>query len=313
VEHDESASEPERLTLAQIFGLIIHGWRVIVTVTAVCVLIAAVAGLTGGRLYRTYYVVMPAPTNSDPTRPTGLSLDVLGRQSRTPEWEMYLSLLNSTTLADRLVKRTDILQRLYGGSWNASRKQWNTQLDFWSLPLKGKIKWIFGTRTTKAPDKFALQDYLNAHLSVAPVPDTSQIRVSIDSPDPQVSFLLLNYLHVAANDAVRESRLTRAIGQRDHLLSELKDTTVADYRETLLDILGRVETSVMTASIGGQYAAMLVDGPVTLPYPVYPRPFLFIQLSIVAGVILGLVLVIFFPVNDMKLLAAWQKLKDWRR
>lgn len=306
--HDEA--EPERLTIAQIFGLVASGWRVIASLTIVFVIVALLVSAISTGQYRTYYVAMPAPTANDPLRQTGLSLDVLGRQAKTPDWEMYISLMTSTTLAQRLVTKTPILQRLYAADWDAKKKRWITEQNFGSLSLGGKVKWLLGYRTKKAaPDKFALQGYLAGFLSVQPKPDTSQYIVSIDSPDPETSLLLLTDLHQAANDIVREARLSRAIGQRTHLLAELNTTTVADYRQTLLDILGRVETSVMTASVGGQYAGVLLDGPVTSPGPVFPVPALFVKLAVISGVLFGLILVIFFPVNDDKLLAAWRGLR----
>lgn len=300
-------SQPEQLSLAQIFGLIKNGWRVIAALTVVLAVIAGCYGITCTPLYRSYYVIMPVPSESDALRSASLSVDILGRKSSSPEWQMYLSLLTSSTLAEKLTYKSDVMQHLFAASWDKDKKAWITRPDFWSLSLTGKIRWLIGQRTVPPPDKFSLQGYLKSALNVQNIPDSMEVMVSIDSADPQSALLLLTQLHQAANDIVREAQLTRAQGQREHLLAELKIVAVTDYRQALLDILGRVETHIMTASVGGQYAAVLVDGPVTIPIKVFPQPKLFVQLAIIAGLILGLILVVFTPVNDEMLLSAWHK------
>jgi len=292
----------EDLSIRHIFRLIAGGWRTVIALTIVCVLIAVCIHLTSTRLYRSYYEVMPTPVADDPTRPNmGISLDVLGRQAKTPDWEMYQSLLTSTTLAQRLIDKTSLLQELFPGDWDPVKRGWNTDIEFWSTSPTGKINWLMGIRKKRAPDKFALQGYLRKYISLSPVPDTNQVRVSIDSADPVTSLKLLVALHQTANDMVREAHLTRALGQRANLLEELKTTQVSDYRQTLLAILGRVETNVMTASIRGQYAGLLVDGPVSGPFPVFPVLKLLLELAIAAGMVGGLILVVFFQVDDAML------------
>ncbi len=304
-DHDEA----ERLSIGQIFGLIAGGWRIIVCLTICFMVVAVFLGLTSKKMYHSYYVVMPAPTADDPFHQTSLSVDVLGRQSKTPDWDMYVSSLTSTTLADGLVKRTDILQQLFPAEWDSKRKTWNLTQDFASLSLSGKVKSLMGTLPPKqAPDKFTLLGYLAQYLNIQQPADVPQMTVSIDSPDPKMAIVLLTALHQSANDLVREARLRRAVGQRQHLLAELQTTTVSDYRQTLLTILGRVETNAMTASISGEYAAILVDGPVTQPNPIYPNTSLFLKLAVVSGVAVGMILVVFFPISDALLIRAWRML-----
>ena len=309
---EDTASED--LSIGQIFRLIVGGWRTVVALTIICVIVAVLIQLIATRQYRTYYDVMPAPVSDDPTRANmGISLDVLGRQAKTPDWEMYQSLLTSTTLAQRLIDKTSLLQELFPSDWDPVKREWRTDVDFWSAPLTGKISWLRGKRTKRAPDKFALQAYLRKDLSVSPVPDSTQIRISIDSPTPKTSLNLLFALHQTANDMVREAHLTRALGQRANLLEELKTTQISDYRQTLLTILSRVETNVMTASIKGQYAGLLVDGPVSGPFPVFPVFKLLLELAVAAGMVCGLILIVFFQVSDAMLFGAGRELlgKIW--
>jgi len=310
--HEPAAAvrpDEDRLTFAQIFRLIGNGWRVILTLTIAFAAVALFFSLMSPTLYRTYYVIMPTPANNDALRSNTFSFDVLGRQSLTPDWQMYMSLLNSSTLAGRLEKKTTVMQHLFASQWDREKGDWITHPDFDSLSLKGKIRWLLGKRTVQAPDKFALMGYLKTNLNVATVPDTSQVMISIDSTDPSSALFLLANVHQAANDIVREAELSRAVSQRKHLLDELQNISVADYRQTLMEILSRVEAHIMTASVGGQYAAMLVDGPVTLPTKVAPQPMASLKFAVVGGIIIGLVLVVFFPVNDALLLAGWRKLR----
>jgi len=297
---EDTASE--NLSIRQIFRLIAGGWRTVLALTVIGVLIAVFIQLTSTRQYRSYYDVMPTPVSDDPTRANmGISLDVLGRQSKTPDWEMYQSLLTSTTLAQRLIDKTSLLQELFSGDWDPVKREWRTDVDFWSAPLIGKVSWLMGNRKKRAPDKFALQAYLRKNVSISVIPDTTQVRVSIDSPDPKTSLQLLFALHQTANDMVREVHLTRALGQRANLLEELKTTQISDYRQTLLAILSRVETNVMTASIKGQYAGLLVDGPVSGPFPVFPVLKLLLELAVAAGAVGGLILIVFFQISDAML------------
>ena len=301
------------LSIGQIFGLIAGGRRVIALLVAVFVTIAVLISVFGVREYRTAFVAMSAPTADDPTRQTGISVGILGQQTKTPDWEMYLALLTSNEMAKRLIATTDILQRLFPKQWDAVEKRWITEPGFEARGMGGKVKWLLGIRTVRAPDVDTLQGYLQDRLSVQPVAGSSLISISIDSADPDTSIVLLRALHKSANDIVREKRLERSVAQKRHLLEELTTTTVSDYRQVLLDLLRRVETTVMTASMGGQYASVVVDGPVTQSRPVFPAPVLFIEMGIAGGVVLGLFLVVFLPVSDEKLMAFLYRLRTRRR
>ncbi len=302
-------AEDEQLSIKKVFALICGGWRTIASVSVMFVLIAVVVWTTATPTYDVFYVAMPAPTANDPTRNGGMNFSVLGQQSKSPEWEMYLSLVESTALAQRVINTTPILQLLYKDQWDAKNKLWVTKTNFWSQSITGKLRWLLGRRELATPDKFSLQGYIAHEVNLSQVPQTTQYRIQINSPDPKTSLLLLSEIHRAANDMVRESRLKQAIGQRANLLKELENTQISDYRQTLLGLLGRVETNVMTASIPGQYAAIVLDGPTSGPYPNFPKGKLMVELAIVAGIGIGLIMVIFFPVSDASLLAAWRKFR----
>lgn len=299
----------ERLTFKGILELVLHGWRVIATFTCLCVLISLFVSARSQEQYRAYYIAIPASANSDALRSTSLPLSLLGGASRSPDWDMYQSLLTSTTLAQRLATKTNLLKELFAGRWDAGRQSWKPSPSFWQLSLGGKFNALFVPRYKGVPDKYALQGYLRAALSIQAVPESSTIMVSIDSPDPDISLKLLRAVHENSNDIVREERLTRALGQREHLLGELRTTSVADYTAMLQQLLSRVESDIMTASFRSQYAAVIVDGPASPPDPVFPRPFLFLQLALIGGVVLGLILVIFTPITDALLVMWWQKIR----
>jgi uncharacterized protein involved in exopolysaccharide biosynthesis len=303
------APDPEydvvpRTSILDLVRIILNGKLVILAVIAVFVAAAMYVSFTGTRQYRVSYIVSPAQNQSDPLKSMFSAFDILGGKSQSPDFAMYLELLTTTTLAERITARGDLLQRLFPNDWDPQKKAWKP-VTFWHVSMSRKIGMLLGRKpwnpsefSTDHPTAFTLASYVNKYLSVVPLADKVHYAVSIDSPDPQTSLELLRALHAGANDMVRESRLQSAQMQKAHLMSELATTSVTDYRTILQQLLSRVETSIMMSGVQGQYAAQYVEYPYISPIPVFPKPKQYIVFAIIGGLVAGTVLVLFTPLND---------------
>ena len=267
--------------LGDIFRLIYRGKVIILLTVIACVALAEYVSRNSENVYRVSYVVTATDTTSDPLRGLTSPLSLLsGRGAEPQDFQIYLSLLTSEQVAKWVWLNHEDLRRVVPSKW---------------LPDAPAPK---GTDPA-ALMQFALADYLKKSLSVASTDYTSsQYTVLLDTREPAPTLQLLQLLHERANDIARGMRMERAQAQREHLLRQLEQTRIADYRQTLLQLLGRVETQITTSTVPGEYAATIVDGPNINPIPVFPRPSLFFKLAVIAGLVFGFLLVVFTPLTD---------------
>ena len=276
-----SPSSPEdefmqRVTIADIFRLLMNGRYVTLCVIAIFVALALFVSLTSPKVYRATYIVAPADNSSDALRGM-LSQIPLFSSSHTesPDFTTYTSLLFSERVAERIAARHDLVEKIFPGGLKLS-----------------------GPDNAHKALSLAIAGYLNRNLSLTETKFASEYAVVIDSTDPALALELLKIVHSEANNIVRETRLRRGQLERAHLMEQLNQTTVADYRTMLLQLLSRVENQIMTSSMPGDFAAVIVDGPYVLPGPVFPRPMLFLELAVIGGVVVGFLLVVFTPLSD---------------
>jgi uncharacterized protein involved in exopolysaccharide biosynthesis len=274
----------------------ILGWRTPVIFAAVLVMLS-MATLLGSRpVYRVSMTVVPAPSDQggQTMTSTGTLSTLLGLGTGgNVNYARYQKLLSSTAVAQRLQDRYGMLQYVFRAYWDADRKIWvqrKTMRDYllgWLLRLSNVPTWA-------PPDINALASFLDNELTVLPMQNSDIVTISMDNPDVSFAKRVMLAAHEQANEVLRDQIARRARMQVAYLQGKLAETSVQDYRATLLAMLGNQEKTLMLTQTDASYAAEILSAPIASSTPVAPRPVLTVFVAGFVGVLTGLAVVIFF-------------------
>jgi uncharacterized protein involved in exopolysaccharide biosynthesis len=119
----------------------------------------------------------------------------------------------------------------------------------------------------------------------------------MDSRDVNFAKRLMLLAHEQANQVLRDQIARRAQMQSAYLEGKLSQVSVADYRATLLTMLGTQQKTLMLTQTDTSYAGEILSPPVASATPVAPRPVLSLFVAVLVGVLSGLAVVIFLGPN----------------
>lgn len=274
----------------------VHGWR---TPLALAVLfpILMLLSLHGAEpVYRVDMTVVPAPSDQSAPTENGGGLAVLfglsGNLQGGPNYARYRALLTSTVVASRLSETPGLMQQAFKGIWNAKTNRWEepdtlrADLQDWLVRWSNIAPW-------SPPDATLLSQYLQLKLLIVPSTTSDIVHISMDDRDPAFAARLMLMAHKQANIVLRDQVARRARLQVAYLQSKLADTTVTDYRATLLGLLSAEEKTLMLTQTDADFAAEILSPPLASPTPVSPRPVLSMLVALLVGLLTGMAVVIF--------------------
>jgi uncharacterized protein involved in exopolysaccharide biosynthesis len=246
-------------------------------------------------VYRVTMTVMEAPSdqNTQVSATSGLSaLFGLAGQSGG-NYSRYQKLLGSTVVAQRLQDKYGMLQYVFRNNWDAKNKVWVPHFTFrdemvgWLLRLSHVPVWT-------PPDITTLALYLQNSLVIIPGAANDIVSISMDNQDVDFAKHVMLATDEQANQVLRDQVALRARQQVAYLQTKLAETTVEDYRQTLLALLGNEEKTLMLTQTNAAYAAQILSPPVASAIPIAPRPVLSTFVAGLVGGLTGLAVVIFF-------------------
>jgi hypothetical protein len=219
----------------------------------------------------------------------------------------YQKLLGSTVVAQRLQDKYGMLQYVFKSSWDPEHKVWIRHYT-WRDYVLGWLLRLSNVPTWSPPDIPALARYLGSAIVVVPTPTSDIVTISMDSPDVGFAKHVMLAAHREANQVMRDQIAHRARLQVAYLEGKLAQTSVEDYRATLLAMLGTQQKTLMLTQTDASYAAEILSPPIASATPVGPRPVLSMFVAVMVGILSGFAIVIFFgplwwrPILDRMLL-----------
>ncbi|HWY61221.1 MAG TPA: hypothetical protein VNW15_04915 [Rhizomicrobium sp.] len=277
---------------------LVRGWRTCTLFAALAVLLVLFALPFQQVTYSVRMTVVPAPNEQNVVSVSGSALTTLlglgvGGAAQSSNYIRYQKLLVSNVVAQQLQNKYGMVQYVFSSYWDAQNRKWNppnTIRGFmvgWLLALAHVPQW-------SAPDVTALAAYLNGHLLIVPSTESDLVTISMDGPDVNFSRRVMLAAHEQANQVLRDQVARRARQQVAYLQSKIAETTVEDYRLTLLTILSSEEKTLMLTQTNASFAAEILSPPMASPTPVSPRPVLSVFVAALVGILLGSIVVIFF-------------------
>jgi uncharacterized protein involved in exopolysaccharide biosynthesis len=294
---DTSPPSFREISLRQLLDRAQAGWRTPVIFAVIAIVLALISLSMARPVYLVEMSVVPAPSSQTETGMSssgGLtSLLGLAGGGQNSSYTRYQKLLTSTVVAERMQQKYDMLHVVFADLWDKKQKKW-------VQPVKLRdtlLGWLFALSHVPVwtpPDITDLAAYLQGNILIVPSVQSDIVAISSRHPDPVFARRLLLMAHTEANIVLRDQVAARATQQVAYLQRKLGQTTVEDYRQTLLSLLSAQEKTLMLTQTSAPYAAEVLTPPVFSARPVAPRPVLTIAVAILVGVLAGVSVVVFF-------------------
>jgi uncharacterized protein involved in exopolysaccharide biosynthesis len=215
-------------------------------------------------------------------------------------FSMYDETVRSYAVAKLLNADRDLMKRVFPESWDARENRWREPSSAIKI-LTVKVKIILGIRIRPwhEPDATDLKIYLDRQLTSSEDKRKGVITLYYEHENADFARVFLNRVNAAADGYLREQALIRATTYVDYLEKRLAQVQVAEYRQSMAQVLGNYEKTRMMASSSASYAAEPFGGVWVSPWPTRPKPILVIALGVFAG--LGIWLVYVFAVVPLGL------------
>jgi hypothetical protein len=288
------ASPGKEISLRGLVITLAHGWWLLVLVTVLCLLAAAVALKMWTPIYTATLVVAPPERDLSAASRLAAHLDqyaTFASLAQTPErlelvspLDRYIALLGSAALATRLEEEHSLLRRVFRDQWDATTETWRPPL---IESLQGGVREFFGFPGWRPPDPPQLAEWLQRRIRVTRPGGTALRRVELAHPEPEFAGELLALLHASTDQMLREQALARVRRQVAHLEVALSRAERVERRDTLDALLVdqyRVEALLETEA---PYAAEVVRPAAARSEPVSAAPALVLGLAAFVGLVLG--------------------------
>jgi hypothetical protein len=295
--HPDAARE---ITLRGLATTLARGWWLLVLVTILCMVAAAVALKMRTPSYTATLVVAPAERDLGAASRLAVELEqyaALATLAQTPTrmdqvspLERYVELLGSAALAARLEEEHGLLRRLFADQWDEASGTWRPPAGLLAGAQR-RVRQFFGFPGWSAPDPPRLAEWLQSQIRVTRPGGIALRRLELAHHEPEFAVDLLTAVHATADQMLREQALARVRRQVAHLEAELAGAGRAERRDALDALLGdqyRVEALLETDL---PFAAEVVSPAAASSEPTSPGPVLILALAAFVGLVLGLFVV----------------------
>jgi uncharacterized protein involved in exopolysaccharide biosynthesis len=199
-------------------------------------------------LYTATMTVAPAETDLSAASQLASQLEQFARLAmlaQTPakfeqvsELERYVQMFRSTTLAARLRAEHHLLQTIFADDWDAERQSWRPP----SGPVaavKGAVLEFFGYPPWTPPNEVHLAEWLAEEVRVSQLRGSSLLRIRLSHWSPEFARSVIEMVHQAADQILREEALARIGAQIAQGESELNSAPTPTRRAALEEVLVR--------------------------------------------------------------------------
>jgi len=289
----------EEITLRDLMLIIARGkWIVLATLTSVVVLVTLWMK-TSDPLYTASMVVAPAAEAGAGSLASKLARYAelasfagveLPSDETVSAFTHFIELQTSVTLARRLHDKHGVVYKVYERYWDSRNKRWTQPQDMVEA-VKGQLRSFLNLPVWTPPSPTALAEYLKDELELSAVGTTGMRTIKFRHKDPEFAEQLLRWVHSESDDLIREEALDRTSRQIAYIEGKLETVTVAEHRQSLVQLLSDQEKQMMMIQLDLPYAARIIEPPTVSDAPTSPKPFLVLAVAVVGGGGLGVFLV----------------------
>ena len=227
------------------------------------------------------------------------------------QFRIFLDSLQSPVAADALIKRQDLLKRMFPEEWSEGEHTWRPP----ESQLRPAVQFIerllgFNVVVWSPPSRGRLFDYLQQNLRIVQNQKSRVVTLEMDIEDPSVATDILLALNSSVDNFMRQQALEHTSRYIDYLAKKLETVTEADYRQALTENLAGQEKTRMMASSPLPFVSDVLGPPMTSRIPVSPSPVAVFAAALVAGILLGATLAIFADRRGWNIISISKRLRS---
>lgn len=212
------------------------------------------------------------------------------RYSLSDDMMIYYQLFSSQKVFDRAIDHYGLARTLYPEWWDPRQERW-IQPTGLRTSIRRFLNTVIGRNLPEnGPDNnLFIADKIRQSLSFMRGPGRL-LRISFDYEDPAVAIRVLQALHQATTDEIRQSRLQSALNIVRLMKAGYDAETNVITRKDILDEIIYHEERAMVMSYNETPVISAMGDPSLAQSPIPSNPVYFLVASLCAGAIVGAVL-----------------------
>jgi hypothetical protein len=275
------------------------GRLIIIAATLAGLLYGMYSAHSSGPLYSASMAISPAESDaigdigsSGGGGAAGLLAGLTGTTNTMalPKFTQFISSMGSVGVARELIKRHDLLCRIYRSDCDPVTHQWHERTGVREF-FNGLLAKLGGLPDPNGPrTEIDLALYLRGAVVPSINKTNSLVTLTFEHPRPEFAAQVLSAVVATTNDHIRAQN--RDVQKRyvEYLSQNAAKTTNVEQRQAIDTLLLQQERQLMMTEVDLPYAAKILDGPTVVPINKVLKTLVIYSFL---GFVLGAVLAIF--------------------
>ena len=211
------------------------------------------------------------------------------------EFITFQAMLKSQEVASRLFADETLIQRLFAGEWDESRKSFLQPIPSTLGNVKRLIKPLLtgeGQAAYIAPNAARLAQTLSSNLSVSEDKNSGMLKLSMESAKPELASDLMLALIRETDGFLKERFVVSGSEALQFYQQKISKARSREHREALAKLIATEEQKLMLATREGPFVVEIMMGPDQSLRPTSPKSSLVLALGLVLGLFLGAAVVL---------------------
>ena len=289
----------DEIDLKDLFLALWNGKIYVILVSIIFVFIASAYLQSVERKFTVEYNLKPVGETKSSPNLSGLGgfASIAGIQlpkSSNNDFNIFKELITSAEVSKIIFENKKIIRDIF-------RSEWDETIDNYSRPPKSKIqtfvsdakKLLTGNVTVNymPPNPRRLAIFIDRNIEIDEDQDTGFLKFTSETSKPELILSLIIEATKASDKIMRQRYIDFSTEPLAFYKEKLRTARSREHREALAELIGNEEQKLMFASRGKHFIAEPYMNPSISLYPTAPRPKFILALSLVFGLLLGIIFV----------------------
>ena len=211
------------------------------------------------------------------------------------EFITFQAMLKSQEVASRLFADENLIQRLFAGEWDESRKSFLQPIPSTLGNVKRLLKPLLtgeGQGAYIAPNAARLAQKLSSGLSVSEDKTSGMLILSMESAKPKLASDLMLALIRETDGFLKERFVISGSDALQFYQQKISKARSREHREALAKLIATEEQKLMLATREGPFVVEIMMGPDQSLRPTSPKSSVVLAFGLVLGLFLGAAVVL---------------------
>ena len=290
--------QDDEIDLRELFAALWDGKLLIFIVTCAVFLFSSAYLHVAERSYTVSVTLRPTEEQSSAGGNLGGLASLAGVQlpsGGATEFITFQAMLKSQEVASRLFADENLIQRLFVGEWDESRKSFLQPIPSTLGNVKRLLKPLLtgeGQGAYIAPNAARLAKTLAEDLSVSEDKTSGMLKLSMESAKPKLASDLMLALIRETDGFLKERFVISGSDALQFYQQKISKARSREHREALAKLIATEEQKLMLATREGPFVVEIMMGPDQSLRPTSPKSSLVLALGLVLGLFLGAAVVL---------------------